>query len=369
MESQVAEWQELMGKMRCSKGQKGKGAAKGSDSKGYDRAEMAEVLELAAQRMAQYDIELRAVQMRLIIIVGIYDEQLKQAFLDVSTEWNATTRKNQVDTHEKSNLPTSHRCGYSLNSCLFYTLLIFLREEAKRQNAFEFVPVLNELAHREDHDRLLYRVKHFSGHTQPRPERTWYINIIPSLDCPPDVVQTLIRLVCVLDASDAKIRPLPSALSNKRFLDDLHHDWKMKRGKAGQMPYLELFHDMNAWDNMMQEAARDYDPSRTLPIVPDARKDHAQRIAALKGEADASRKRHGRDENRTDGRGTTPRTDTDTAEFDLESWANQCIQDSKYIQQQQQHKPNSKYIQDSEFVVDKLQTYHYGFGRIASIAN
>ena len=85
--------------------------------------------------------------MRLIIIVGIYDEQLKQAFLDVSTEWNATTRKNQVDTHEKSNLPTSHRCGYSLNSCLFYTLLIFLREEAKRQNAFEFVPVLNELAH------------------------------------------------------------------------------------------------------------------------------------------------------------------------------------------------------------------------------
>ena len=52
MESQVAEWQELMGKMRCSKGQKGKGAAKGSDSKGYDRAEMAEVLELAAQRMA-----------------------------------------------------------------------------------------------------------------------------------------------------------------------------------------------------------------------------------------------------------------------------------------------------------------------------
>ena len=54
MESQVAEWQELMGKMRCSKGQKGKGAAKGSDSKGYDRAEMAEVLELAAQRMAQY---------------------------------------------------------------------------------------------------------------------------------------------------------------------------------------------------------------------------------------------------------------------------------------------------------------------------
>ena len=45
------------------------------------------------------------------------------------------------------------------------------------------------------------------------------------------------------------------------------------------MPYLELFHDMNAWDNMMQEAARDYDPSRTLPIVPDARKDHAQRMA------------------------------------------------------------------------------------------
>ena len=67
--------------------------------------------------------------------------------------------------------------------------------------------------------------------------------------------------------------------------------------------------------------------------------------------------------------GTTPRTDTDTAEFDLESWANQCIQDSKYIQQQQQHKPNSKYIQDSKFVVDKLQTYHYGFGRIGSIAS
>jgi hypothetical protein len=310
----------LMGKMRSADKGKGKGASKGKTSKGCDRDEMAALLKLAVGRMVQHDIDLRAVQMRLIISVGIYDEAMKQAMLDITTEWNATSscvRRPVTDTPNLSSLPSGHLCGYSLYSCLFYMICNMLKEEAIRQNALAVVPALQELAEREDHDLLLFRVKHYSGHPKPMRQRCWRFNITPSLQCPTEVIYALINLISVLDAGDAKIRVLPSALSTYRFLDDLQQDWRMKTGKA-VMPHLELSNDVNAWDAMMQEAARDYDPFRPLPIVPDARADHAKRVGALPEGCGKSLKntKRKKDDDEFDNEG-----------FDLRRWANEYVTD------------------------------------------
>ena len=93
-------------------------------------------------------------------------------------------------------------------------------------------------------------------------QRCWRFNITPSLQCPTEVIHTLINLISILDASDAKIRVLPSALSTHRFLDDLQQDWRMMPRKA-VMPHLELANDVNAWDAMMQESG-----SRLRPFLP-----------------------------------------------------------------------------------------------------
>ena len=195
----------------------------------------------------------------------IYDEAMMQAMLDVTSEWNATSSCAQrplTDTSNNSSLPGSHLRGYSLYSCLFYMICIMLKEEAIRRNAFAVVSSLQDLADREDHDFLLFRVKHFSGHPKRMRQRCWRFNITPSLQCPTEVIHTLINLISILDASDAKIRVLPSALCTHRFLDDLQQDWRMMPRKA-VMPHLELANDVNAWDAMMQESG-----SRLRPFLP-----------------------------------------------------------------------------------------------------
>jgi hypothetical protein len=192
-------------------------------------------------------------------------------------------------------------------------LVTMLKDEAIRQQAFDVGPELQNLAEREDHDLLLFRVKHFSGHPKPMRSRCWRFNITPSLQCPPEVVYSLIRLVSALDASDAKIKVLPAALNTYRFLDDLQRDWREKTGKT-MMPHLEMCNNVNAWDAMMQEAARDYDTLRTLPTVPEARHDHARRVAMLQDGCGHSLK--------IANRATKEEKDV----FDLKCWASEYAQ-------------------------------------------
>jgi hypothetical protein len=285
---------------------------------------MEALLKLVVAHMAQHDVDLKAVQMRLIVSVGIFDEALKQVMLDVSTEWNATSssvRRTMWDTASPvGHPPSGHHCGYTFQSCLFYMLVTMLKEEAVRQQAFDVVPQLQRLADRDDQDLLLFRVKYFSGHPKPMRGRCWRFNITPSLDCPAEVVHTLIQLVSALDSSDAKIKVLPAALNTYRFIENLQQDWKSKTGKP-VMPHLEMCNDVNAWDALMQEAARDYDSSRTLPNVPEARADHARRVAGLPEALGQSLKvaRRPLKEDRED----KDKEDTEDTVDSLRCWANE----------------------------------------------
>jgi hypothetical protein len=92
----------------------------------------------------------------------------------------------------------------------------------------------------------------------------------------------------------------------------------MKTGKT-MMPHLEMCNDVNAWDAAMQEAARDYDPFRALPNVPEARADHTKRVGSLRegcGRSLAQPKRQG------DGQEVS----------DLRRWANE------YVTEPQEHR-------------------------------